>query len=127
MEPWLELEKEIAKEEVKIIKNGELRVGDILSRLFESEERLYALAFATEELKGESESRLRIQKNHQRYYRRELKGNIQFELEQWGTHQVRILQHYNQENFYIGKMSVNREKLAHHYISIYLRKKVNIL
>ena len=62
MEPWLELEKEIAKEEVKIIKNGELRVGDILSRLFESEERLYALAFATEELKGESESRLRIQK-----------------------------------------------------------------
>ncbi len=53
MESWLELEKELAKEELTIVKERGLE--DLIPHLFESEKRLYALAFAMEELKEKND------------------------------------------------------------------------
>ncbi|MGQ4892964.1 MAG: hypothetical protein ACP6IP_10865 [Candidatus Njordarchaeia archaeon] len=51
MDIWLEVEKELAKEEVREIEKHGLEY--LFNRLFDSEERLYALAFAMEDLKND--------------------------------------------------------------------------
>ncbi|WP_456395542.1 hypothetical protein [Thermococcus sp.] len=61
MELWLEFEKELAKEEVRVVK--EFGLEDLIPRLFDSDDRLYALAFAMEELKGQNEDFADIEEN----------------------------------------------------------------